>query len=276
MSDNRESTDLLPDLYIDFDGRQLEFRTNIPEVREEMVSMFRHMLRDTVSEPGPSLAVTARKEGIRVDSAQMTFFKDRGLDELMPLFKDEVRLQFMRSRPDLLWMHSAAVERDDKALLISAPSGQGKSTLSTHLFSLGWKFLSDDIAPVRMDDDRVIPFPQSPMRRIHPGHVIAKEELHTLERETVDIPREMVCTTQPHIAAMVFISWSKGSDATLNRLTMGAGALEILRNATNFYDHREGAVSRAVELVKRVPVYALTYDAPLMGATKLDDIWSQI
>lgn len=261
------------DLFIEFDQRQLTFRTNVVEAREYVAATFRHMLVAGVSESAGQLAFLETENGYAVISAEVTEFAGVRLEELMPLVKDEVRLQFMRSRPDLLWMHAAAVERAGGALLLSGISGQGKSTLSTYLCEHGWRFLSDDVSPVRMDADQVIPFPQVPVRRLHPGREVSREELGTLDRQAVEVATEALCTGEPEIRGIVFIAYAAGAKASLRKLERGSAALEILRNSTNFFDHKGEAVGRAAGLANRMPMYALAYSLPWSAADLLNALW---
>lgn len=50
-----------------------------------------------------------------------------------------------------LLLHAASLERDGRALLLTAPSGGGKSTLAAALALIGWRLLSDEFA--MLDDD---------------------------------------------------------------------------------------------------------------------------
>lgn len=50
-----------------------------------------------------------------------------------------------------LALHAAAVEKNGKAVIISATSGSGKSTLCAYLVSQGWRLLSDELALIAPD-----------------------------------------------------------------------------------------------------------------------------
>lgn len=261
------------DMYIEFDARQLLFRTNVEEVRDYMAEAFRHMLVPALVDPVERLEFNQAETGYRIQSADLLDYANVALEDLMPLVKDEVRLQFMRKRPDLLWMHAGVIERHGGALLLSGMSGQGKSTLTTYLCEHEWRFLSDDVAPVRMDADRVLPFLQSPVRRIHPGREVAREDLGTLERETVDVAEGSLCRVETEIRGIVFIEYAKDAEAKLARLDQGAAAMEILRNATNFFDHRGAAVERAAKMVSHIPMYRLAYGSPRSASEVLNQLW---
>lgn len=60
----------------------------------------------------------------------------------------------------VLLLHAAVVERNGRALVLSGPSGVGKSTLCAALVARGWRFLTDEIGMVRPHDGRLEPHPR--------------------------------------------------------------------------------------------------------------------
>jgi hypothetical protein len=56
-------------------------------------------------------------------------------------------------------LHSGAVARDGQAVLLVGSSGHGKTTLTLELMRRGWRFLSDDFAPIE-PTGTVRPFPR--------------------------------------------------------------------------------------------------------------------
>jgi hypothetical protein len=257
-------------LYIEFDGRQIEFTTNIVEAAVFAAGTFRHMLVKRRDALVASVSMTQTATGYTIRGAEEVEYQLGDLPSLLPLLKDEIRLQFMRSRPDLLWLHAAAVERNGNALLIAGRSGQGKSTLSTHLCDNGWRLLSDDVAPVRMTTDTVIPFPQTPVRRMNPGRTVADVEIPRLSREVIAYANDAVFRAEAELGAVLFVRFDMDSDASLQSIRPGPAALELLRNLTNFMDHRGTAVDRAADLARRLPAYSLIWSDPSRAVKEID------
>ena len=56
-------------------------------------------------------------------------------------------------------IHASAVERDGRALAISAPSGTGKSSLALHLLLRGARFVADDVLSLEPAEDGVLAHP---------------------------------------------------------------------------------------------------------------------
>lgn len=60
--------------------------------------------------------------------------------------------------PHLLHLHSAAVARDGRAVLIVGGSGDGKSTLAAALVQRGFAYVTDEQVTLRPDDAAILPF----------------------------------------------------------------------------------------------------------------------
>jgi hypothetical protein len=258
------------DLFVEFDARQIEISTDIAEVRDMVIATYFHMLVSSVTTSAGRLEVRQIDGGYELRGEETTRYEPADLQFLPEIVKDEIRIQFMRARPDLLWLHAAAVERDGSALLISGASGQGKSTLSTLLCERGWRLMSDDIAPMSMDADVVLPFFQKPQRRIYPGHTVSRYRLSDLERVQFPLEPRMLRRQPAPISAIVYLRFSDGAQTGIERLSPGTSALELLRNAVNFFDHKDAAVARAAEIARRFPGFSLTYSEGKEAAGLLD------
>lgn len=59
-----------------------------------------------------------------------------------------------------LIIHAAVVAKDDRAVILPAPPGSGKSTLCAGLVSRGWRLLSDELTLVATDRTGIVPVPR--------------------------------------------------------------------------------------------------------------------
>ena len=57
-----------------------------------------------------------------------------------------------------LLLHAAVLAKGDKAIVLPAPPGSGKSTLTCYLAHTGWRLLSDEMAVINIDTNEVTPF----------------------------------------------------------------------------------------------------------------------
>ncbi|HYN80875.1 MAG TPA: hypothetical protein VES88_05185 [Gemmatimonadaceae bacterium] len=259
----------LSELCIEFDGRQLTVGTDVPEIREFLTHEYSAMLVPEEKSSMGRLDVLRSGNGYAVRGSREVGHAP-SLRYLFESMKAEILFHFISTRQDLMWVHAGGVERAGKAVLFAGPSGNGKSTLVTLLCERDWRFLSDDIAPIRMNADVVLPFPQTPRRRIHPRREVPPNAIGIIEREAVMIDPEHVQRGPAAIGAIVFPAYSAGAAAELSRVTPGDAAFKLIRDCTNFADHKGAAVSRAAGIARTVPVYALTYSSGPGAASLVD------
>src|SRR5687768_11711727 len=93
-------------LYIDFDGRQLTFTTGVHEVREFVATTFRHMLAPAATSSIGEVSLERVGGGYELRGRETIFLGGTPVEPILHFVKDEVRLQFLRSRADLLWLHA--------------------------------------------------------------------------------------------------------------------------------------------------------------------------
>lgn len=262
---------LAKELYIEFDGQQLTFATDVPDVSGYLERAYSAMLVPSATESIGRVDLLRRGNGFVLKGKKEVDYATP-VERVFESIKQEVLLQFILARQDLMWIHAGAVEAGQKALLIAGPSGNGKSTMVTLLSERGWKFLSDDIAPIRMDANEVLPFPQTPRRRIHPRRELPPEAIGVLDRETVLIDPQRIQRRAVAIGAIVFPAYRGGAASELQRVTAGEAALKLIRDCTNFADHKAAAVARAVEMARTIPIYGLNFSNGPSAASLLDSL----
>ena len=60
-------------------------------------------------------------------------------------------LGFIMLQRDMVAIHGGVIEMDNKAVIFTGDRGAGKSTLTTALRERGYKFISDDVAGIKID-----------------------------------------------------------------------------------------------------------------------------
>jgi len=264
------TTRVVEKLFIEFDGQQIEVLTDIPAAYDLFKQSYGPMLVSRLTSSAGRIEILEATGGYRIHGFHKMDFAWRPLNLFLDYLKHDVLLQFIRARPDLLWVHAAAVERGGSALLMVGPSGQGKSTLATRLCEAGWRLLSDDSAPIRMDVDEVLPFPHSAVRRKYPGREFSEKERGYLEKEEVPLPDTALHLKPAPIRAIIFPLFRNDVAAELELLSPGTAALDLLRSCSNFADHKEAAVARIVRLSATIPMYRLSYGMGQAAARLLD------
>jgi hypothetical protein len=246
-------------LYVEFDRQQVRFMTDQADIHGQVASNFSRMLVTRPTQLVGAVTLRGLADGFQLEDETDRFFSELNRTALHAFVNEAIRVQFMRARPDLLWLHAAAVERRGAAVLIVGASGQGKSTLSTLLCKKGWQLMSDDVAPLLMTENKVLPYCPTPRRRIYPGNAIDPAMVDSLAKESVILDFNAVSRNEACITSIVFIEFRHGAPSTVLPHDASSTAFDLLRNAVNFFDHKGDAVARAVSLARGVTAYKLTY-----------------
>ncbi|MBF0614946.1 MAG: HprK-related kinase A [Magnetococcales bacterium] len=82
------------------------------------------------------------------------------LDHAVPLFEWGFNYAIARRANQYLLLHAAVVARGDRAMVLPALPGSGKSTLCAALVARGWRLLSDEFAAIRPATGLIHPIPR--------------------------------------------------------------------------------------------------------------------
>jgi HprK-related kinase A len=202
-------------------------------------------------------------------------------DSPLPLLEWGANWLIGRRMNDHLLLHAGVVERQGLALIMPATPGSGKSTLSAALSLRGWRLLSDEfgaldtrtdrlravlkpialknqsIAVIRhwTDDAALGPvFPQT--RKGAVAHLAADADAVARRHQTVAV------------GAIVLPRWEAGSPTRWQRLAPDEGFRALAFNAFNYAVLGADAFQAVVRIVRRHPVWQLTY-SELEDATAL-------
>ncbi len=184
--------------------------------------------------------------------------------------KHYVIQSFVAACPEHLWIHAAAVTRDDQTVLLVGPWGSGKSTIATTLCERGWRVLADDVAVLSLPDLRARAFPLEPSVRQSAQPVV--RNVSALPRARITLSEEMWAEEGPTPVAIVFPSYDPSGPSRALRVRDGEAALVLLSNVLNFGDHEDVAVGRLSTLLTDATRFALRYRSPEQGADKLEAI----
>ena len=147
-------------LFLSALGCRLELRCQDPRTRALLEVIYGALgvaaapspFRFTVVRDGGKLLLDGEGDPVRVAPDE---------DELLEMLDEAVVVQLQRRRPDLFFVHSAVLELGGRAVLLVAPSGTGKSTMTWALSHHGFRYLSDELAPIDPGTLRVHPFPRA-------------------------------------------------------------------------------------------------------------------
>ena len=135
-------------LSFDFFGVEVEIATADPGCKDLLSGDFGFF---ETQRKNPALRYVVCKTGdgsfgIVRDAQSFLSASDDG-DFLFQMEK-EITIEIQKRRPDLYFLHAAVLDYNGLGLLLVANSGGGKSTTTWALLHHGFRYLSDELAPI--------------------------------------------------------------------------------------------------------------------------------
>ncbi len=168
----------------EFLGRPYEAAGDDPRLFDLLDRFFPAALDDTA----PASAATARFEA-RLAGAEPRLTGPGGddlLDRRNPVWHAYVRIveTVLGDVDSHFLLHAAALETEGAALLVSAPTRFGKTTLSIHLVARGLRFLADDVAALDRRSRRILWSPRPLNLRPGTRRMLPADRLRAAEAAT--------------------------------------------------------------------------------------------
>jgi hypothetical protein len=220
--------------------------------------------KQSIQDPQISYRITREGTGeerlIARNGASPELARDDG--EFLYLFEKDITVETQKLRPDLYFVHAAVLELDGRALALVAPSGYGKSTTTWGLLHHGFKYLSDELAPVCLKTMQVHPFPHALcLKTVPPGeYPLPKETIFTTRTAHVPTPFLPGPTAMGRIPleAIFFVRFiSDISEPVLRPMGKGEAAARLFTNALNPLAHKGEGLDGAIEIASRTRCFEL-------------------
>ena len=184
----------------------------------------------------------------------------RSIDELLYRLDSDLVVGLQWLRRELLFVHASALELNGKAHLLVGASGAGKSTTCWGLLRHGFRFLSDELAPLDLMDLSVHAFPRSVhLKRGFPRGFEKSERwvksaggVHALPDADKRVPPDA-----PHrLASISFLRHDPSrEDTSFETLTPGACAIQLYAQTLNPLAHPNAGLAAVAAVAERTPAF---------------------
>ncbi len=172
-------------------------------------------------------------------------------------------IELQNRRSELFFLHGASVAREDNCIVILGASGAGKSTLCWALCHHGYRYLSDELAPIELETLSIEPYPHALCVK-HEIDEMPPLPLGTIRTErTMHIPVEAIPSAyiknSVQAGAIICIDTDySGPTPTLRKIRCAEAAARIYANGLNQLAHQKNGLAAARRLGQSVPCYLLS------------------
>ncbi len=248
--------------------------------------LFRRLYSLAVTEDPASdaIAITVREKtsgGFVVESPEGATQVEGGADlrGLVWAVGTNIVQLLQRARSELLFLHGAAVAREERALVLLAQSGGGKSTTTWGLLHHGFDLMSDELAPID-GEGAVIPFPRALHLKRRPPHYPLPEDV-LVEDPPFHLPLEVVSTVGVSQAVRpALLGFLEHRDASAQPEITPVGPAEatarIYASSLNALAHDGKGVDACLALARVCPAYRIVTGELRSSCTELRSLFDAL
>lgn len=206
-------------------------------------------------------------------------------EALIPFIQGYGFALFFRKR-GIHAIHCSALRCSKGAVLIAGYSGSGKSTISDRLLQEGFGLISDDVAILRIENDRVMVYPAFPVRKLCRDALNRENyDLENLEyadeaRDKFALRCDKIFDDSPaELHKMIILKKKRHGDVQVTHAVAGDALEEFLESlflmgTFSYLKFPPGQMISALNLVSHMNgLYTIT--RPL-GVDTLDEIYGEV
>jgi len=190
------------------------------------------------------------------------------LHEFQGKFSMELMCSFY-NKAEHDWMgvfHASTISRDNRSIMFTGDSGNGKSTLVSILMDNGFNVIADDFTPILREDFKTYCFPSaisikeksySLMEHIYPGLKNSKQYYISELKGAVKYLPPTSKETSAKCSSVVWVKYSKSSENSIKNISTQEALKKILPDA--WISDKEANAKAFLVWIKRTNFYELNY-----------------
>lgn len=199
-------------------------------------------------------------------------FEPYPADHAFPMFEWGLNWCIGTMAHQFLMLHSAALEKHGRALLMPAQPGSGKSTLCAALLGAGWRLLSDEFGLLDPQSGELAPMPRAaPMKNESidvisgrcPGLSMGPTFLKTRKGTVAHVfpPEDALARQREHATPklILFPRYEAGSSTLLSDQPRSVALTRLVNNSFNYLVSGEQGFTALCEVVRRARCRQLVY-----------------
>jgi hypothetical protein len=180
--------------------------------------------------------------------------------ELIFELEQDIILSLQQRRSELAFVHGGVIVREELAYVLAADSGSGKSTTVWGMVQAGFSYLSDELAPIEINQHRVWPY----TRGLCLKHSQNAPIVPLPDTPSTGYSWHIPVSALPHVAesasypvaAFLFIDYrSEHTQPEVVELSRGETAARLYSVMLNQLAHPNSGLAAATELASHIPGY---------------------
>ena len=182
--------------------------------------------------------------------------------DLLFQLEKEITIEIQKLRPDLYFLHAAVLDFDGLGLMLVANSGGGKSTTAWALSHHGFRYLSDELAPIDLRTLEIYPYPHAlGLKKLPPSpYRLPRETIRT--SRTVHVPVEALPgggqSVPTCVSAIFFVSYRPDQEfPRAMPISRTEAAARLFANALNPLAHPGEGLDGVLEITARSSSFEL-------------------
>ena len=187
------------------------------------------------------------------------------LADFVYFFEKELTIELQKLRPELYFLHSAALKLGDKTILIIGHSGAGKSTTSWALTHHGFEYFSDELSPIDLNTMHVTGYPHAVCVKQDPPAPFLLPESTLITNRTKHIPVECLPTGVAKATAKIthifFVQYQVDQhEVAIKPISSALASAKIYANALNQLCHADSGLPAATKIAMACDSYSLEFN----------------
>jgi HprK-related kinase A len=267
-------------LWLDVGSVLIHLRSDVPLLAQSVHDVYRHFPWQTQGDWADlHVVVRQHRRWFKPWRPQVEFvcdgtqpFEPFPADTPLPMFEWGANWLIGLRMHHRLLLHAGVLARDDRALVMPAVPGAGKSTLTAALAHAGWRLLSDEFGALDVDTGGFWPLIKPPvlknrsievLRGFAPQAVLGRVYPATRKGDVAHVAPPADAVAGRHRPARPFAivlpHWQEGAEARLEPVAAGLACSALAFNAFNYRICGLPGFEAVARLAREVPAWQLTY-----------------
>ena len=175
--------------------------------------------------------------------------------ELVWMLDGDLTVELQRRRRDLYFVHAAVLEWRGRAFMLAGKSGAGKSVTAWAMLHEGFGYLSDELAPLDVDDVAAHPYPRAVSFKNDtaspPVPLTSARTGRSIHVSTTELPTRVWRQPLPLAGVFFLREEPRAPLPSLRAITRGEIAARLYPHVLNALAHPAGGLDAASRIARR-------------------------